>query len=397
MGWIKGLFKSKTEEKLNPGQRLIGMREGSEIYSRENVLNYRKQYEELEIVNRGVNMIVDDVSDIQIEVGNKKVTPVAAGIRQTTVNKLLNYEPNPFQDASTFRRNLIIDYIIDGNAFIYFDGSYLYHLPANKVTIHSDSKTFVQKYEFEGMIDYYPDEIIHIKDNSFYSIYRGISRLRAARGTMELLQKMRSFQHNFFRNGAVPGLVLKSPDVLSDKVKERMLERWKQRYRPDTGGRNPLILDGGLELESLNNINFKELDFQSACDVCEKTILKSIGIPPILFDGGNNANIAPNHRLYYLETILPIVKKFNSAYTRFFGYEIKEDTTNTPALQPALKELASYLTGLVNGGVITPNEARDKLGKEALEGCDEIRIPANIAGSAGNPAEGGRPEGDKDD
>ena len=35
-----------------------------------------------------------------------------------------------------------------------------------------------------------------------------------------------------------------------------------------------------------------------------------MGVPPILLDGGNNANIRPNHRLYYLETILPIVEKY---------------------------------------------------------------------------------------
>jgi hypothetical protein len=33
-----------------------------------------------------------------------------------------------------------------------------------------------------------------------------------------------------------------------------------------------------------------------------------------------------------------------------------------------------------------------------VEGYDEIRIPANIAGSAVNPSEGGRPtEGDNDE
>ena len=39
----------------------------------------------------------------------------------------------------------------------------------------------------------------------------------------------------------------------------------------------------------------------------------------------------------------------------------------------------------------------DQLGYEILEGQDEIRVPQNIAGSASNPDEGGRPpesEGD---
>ena len=36
-------------------------------------------------------------------------------------------------------------------------------------------------------------------------------------------------------------------------------------------------------------------------------------------------------RLYYLETILPIVRKINYALTRFFGFEVLEDTTNISA------------------------------------------------------------------
>ena len=115
---------------------------------------------------------------------------------------------------------------------------------------------------------------------------------------MQLLGSMRKFQDNFFKNGAVPGLVLKSPNTLSEKIKERMLAAWSMRYNPNTGGRRPLILDGGLEVEPMSQINFRELDFQESIKANEKIILESMGIPPILMDGGNNANIRPNHRLY---------------------------------------------------------------------------------------------------
>ena len=115
---------------------------------------------------------------------------------------------------------------------------------------------------------------------------------------------MRDFQDNFFRNGAVPGLVLKSPNTLSEKIKERMIQSWTLRYRPDSGGRRPLILDGGLEIDSYSTTNFKELDFQNAILEHEKVILKSLGVPPILLDSGNNANLRPNMRLYYLRNYL---------------------------------------------------------------------------------------------
>jgi HK97 family phage portal protein len=392
MAWYDRLIgrKPDAEEKLNPAQQYFDHKIEP---SRERVINYERAYEDLEIVNRGVNLIVDDASEIPISVGGQVqgMNSVVKGIKRSRVELLLNKEPNPFQDISTFRRNLITDYLLDGNIFIYFDGVHLYHLPANKMTVHASDTTYVERYTFNEVIDYKPSEIIHVKDNSFYSIYRGVSRLRPALRTMVLMRSMRDFQDNFFKNGAVPGLVLKSPNTLSEKIKERMIQSWTARYRPDAGGRRPLILDGGIEIDKVSNINFKELDFQAAIAENEKIILKALGIPPIMLDSGNNANIRPNMRMYYLETILPIIRKMNFAMERFFGFALSEDITNIPALQPELRDQSQYYSALVNTGIISPNEARDALGFEAIEGYDDLRVPANIAGSAANPDEGGRP------
>ena len=388
--------KPDTEEKLNPAQPYYDHKTEP---SREKVVNYERAYEDLEIVNRGVNLIVDDASEIPIAVTGQVqgMSSVVKGIKRSRVDLLLNKEPNPFQDISTFRRNLITDYLLDGNIFIYFDGVHMYHLPANKVTIHASDTTYIEKFTFNEQVSYKPSEIIHVKDNSFYSIYRGVSRLKPALRTMILMRSMRDFQDNFFKNGAVPGLVLKSPNTLSEKIKERMIQSWSARYRPDAGGRRPLILDGGIEIDSVANVNFKELDFQSAIAENEKIILKALGVPPIMLDSGNNANIRPNMRMYYLETILPIVRKINFAMERHFGFKCQEDITNIPALQPELRDQSQYYSALVNTGIISPNEARDALGFDPVEGYDDLRVPANIAGSASNPDEGGRPpEGDEE-
>ena len=386
----------ESEEKLNPAQQYYDHKTES---SRELVFRYERAYEDLEIVNRGVNLIVDDAAEIPTTVGPQiqGLQNVAKGIKRSKVSLLLNKEPNPFQDVSTFRRNLITDFVLDGNIFIYFDGVHLYHLPASKMVIHASESTYIEKFTFNEQVEYKTSEIIHVKDNSFYSIYRGISRLKPALRTMQLMSSMRQFQDNFFRNGAVPGLVLKTPNTLSEKIKERMIQSWSIRYKPDAGGRRPLILDGGIEIDQIANVNFKELDFQEAIAENEKIILKALGVPPIMLDSGNNANIRPNMRMYYLETILPIVRKLNMALERYFGFEVKEDITDIPALQPELRDQSQYYSALVNTGIISPNEAREHLGFEAVEGYDELRVPANIAGSAANPDEGGRPiEGDED-
>ena len=399
MAWYDRLIgrKVETEDKLNPAQPYYDHKTEP---SREKVVNYERAYEDLEVVNRGVNMIVDDASEIPVLVGGQisGLLSVVKGIKRSRVDLLLNKEPNPYQDISTFRRNLITDYLLDGNIFVYFDGVHLYHLPANKMTIHASDTTYIEKFTFNEQISYKPSEIIHIKDNSFYSIYRGVSRLKPALRTMVLMRNMRDFQDNFFKNGAVPGLVLKSPNTLSEKIKERMIQSWTARYRPDAGGRRPLILDGGIEIDSVSNVNFKELDFQAAIAENEKIILKALGIPPIMLDSGNNANLRPNMRMYYLETILPIIRKMNFAMERYFGFKLKEDITDIPALQPELRDQSQYYSALVNTGIISPNEARDALSFDPVDGYDDLRVPANIAGSAANPDEGGRPveEGEDD-
>ena len=66
----------------------------------------------------------------------------------------------------------------------------------------------------------------------------------------------------------------------------------------------------------------------------------------------------------------------------------------------AIKIQKLATTTLVNGGIITPNEGRIELRYEAKETYqsadpDELRIPANIAGSAVDPSQGGRPPDSK--
>ena len=72
MAWYdRFLGRNVDEEKLNPAQTFIGLEEGLTIDTREVKDNYRSAYEELEVVNRAVNMIVDDSADIKFDVGLK--------------------------------------------------------------------------------------------------------------------------------------------------------------------------------------------------------------------------------------------------------------------------------------------------------------------------------------
>ena len=71
MAWYDNIFNRSSqdedlEEKLNPAQPYYDHKTEP---SREPHFSYERAYEELEIVNRAVNIIVDDCAEIPTKVG----------------------------------------------------------------------------------------------------------------------------------------------------------------------------------------------------------------------------------------------------------------------------------------------------------------------------------------
>ena len=381
------------------GQPQIQVDEGK-TRSPDSKFFFEKSYDFVEVVRRGVDLIVDSCSEIDVNITESlPIKPVHEGngrVRQKTLLGKLNFRPNENEDISSYRREIYMDFILTGNIFQYYDGDNLYHLPSKQMEIVTDSKRKVKEYIMNGKTRFMPHEIIHTKDNAGDTIYEGKSRLLSTKENIVILRKMLKFQETFFENGAVPGLVIQTPNILGDKIKNKLIQTWKARYNPEDGGKSPMILDGDLKVNPLSQTKFNELDFEESVRSHELKILKALGVPPILLDSGNNANIRPNIQLFYEATVLPIVAKLISSYERFFAYDMEPDVAKIRSLRPELREAAQYYQGLVNTGIMTINEARAELRLDLSdeEHADELRIPANIAGSAADPSEGGRPPGE---
>jgi HK97 family phage portal protein len=393
MTWYNPSTWFPAEEKANPAQEIISLENGLNIGS-DALLTYKTAFDKLETVGRGTNLIVSACSSLDYDIKDKVHEGVVSGVRVKSLHTLLNFRPNPYQSTQDFRTNIFTDFILEGNIFIYYDGAFLYHLPASSVQIITDPKVHIARYKYNNTVSFTADEVIHIKDISSSSIYRGTSRLASAERSIKTLYKMQNFQDQFFENGAVAGMIITTDNTLSQVVKDKTILNWQQKWSPKNGARRPMILDSGLKPSPFAAPSFQEMDFDTSIKTHDTKILKALGVPPLLLDGGNNANISPNLRLFYLETVMPINTRFVSAIERYFGYDVSPVTSNVSALQPELKDVAAYHTTLVNGGVLTPNEARIELRYEKVPeaDADKLRVPANIAGSAANPAVGGAPK-----
>ena len=402
---LKGFRKWAADRlKLNPAQPSIASLEP--FASPETIVDFEQAYREIEVIHRSVEMIINACIEIPLIVEGSSPAK--------KVNRILNTKPNPFEDRVRLFRRAYLDFILDGNAFFYYDGADLYVLPANDVEVVPDERTFVSHYNYlvsnqqstdlfgfnrgatkkSEAIQFGPHEIIHVMAENDTSIFRGTSKLKPLLKLMELYHYMLKFQRQFFKNNAVPGFVLTTDSILSQRVKQRLLEAWRSTYTTIfDGARNPAILDGGLKIDEFSTKSFEQLDFENSIERIQQDMAKALGVPYVLLKSGNNANIDANQKLFYLHTVVPMLTQFCSAFAHFFnnGVTIRPDRLKVPALQPDNRTQAIYYSTLVNTGIITPNEAREGLRFPKLENNDTIRIPQNITGSATDPTQGGRP------
>ena len=188
MSWIT---KSQDwfREKLNPAQTRIAQDAGTQIGS-DTKVTYFQSFQKLESVNRSVSMLVSAASSLDYDIKDKVHDGVVTGIRQKTLNTLLNFRPNPYQSAQDFRTAIFTDFVLEGNAFVHFDGVFMYHLPADKVEILTDEKTFIKGFRYNGMVDFKESEVFYFRDLASDSIYRGSSRLQSADRSINLLYSM---------------------------------------------------------------------------------------------------------------------------------------------------------------------------------------------------------------
>ena len=386
---------TEIDKKANPAQEEISQDQQSDTqYTSRYTRSHISAYKSLEVVNRGVNMIADAVAEFRVDIKDRipGVISNANYMRADKLDTLLNHKANPYMSAHELKRQIVLDLLLEGNAFLYWDGMGIYILPAVNVEIISDPKTFIREYRYDHT-SFSPKEIIHIRENAAESIYRGGSRLVSAVGSISILHRMNTYQDNFFKNNTILGVVLKTDDMLSPKIKQRKILEWMRDYNATSGGRRPVILDGGYQIEDLSKYSFKELDFAESIRTQETKIAKALGIPPVLLESGNNANIAPNLKLFYTNTVMPILEKIITGFELHFGFDLSPVTANILALRPELRDQANYYSTLVNAGIMTRNEAREKLRLEKSddEVADSLILPANIAGSASNATVGGRP------
>jgi len=129
------------------------------------------------------------------------------------------------------------------------------------------------------------------------------------------------------------------------------------------------------------------MDFLQQRNMAAKDIALCFGVPSQLIgipDAQTYANVQEARLALYEETIMPLARRIQSDLNEWlapvYGDEIRieYDFESVPAMTERRRRVYENVTAAVREGIISRNEARERLGLEPIDGGDDVYIAANL-------------------
>lgn len=318
--------------------------------------------------------------------------------------------PNPLQSYTEFFSSLYSYVLLSGNAYVLKVGNdggaprELHQLRPDRIEIKGGGNPIPEKYEYviNGRLQdtYYVDqengysELKHVKLWNPLDDYYGCSPLSAA--SMQVDQHNMASKHNvnLLNNGARPSgaVVFKPKDEsgfsvnLSESQRQQLLTDLNNRFSGSANAGRPMLLEGDFDWKEMG-LSPKDMDFLNLKHMSATNIAMCFGVPSQLVgvpDAQTYANVSEARLALYEETIIPYLRKIESDLNEWLvpmygdNYYLEFDIDSIPALSERRRKIYENVTTAVREGVMTRNEAREKIGLEPIVGADGLYISANL-------------------
>ena len=361
-------------------------------------------YQENAIVHRCIQLISNSASAVKIDVFDDET-------------KLDNHElisllerPNPLQSGVEYFASLYSFLLISGNSYLLRDTENftppreLYLLRPDRVEIEAGESMIPQSYKYvlEGRtVAKYPvdpktggAQVKQIKLWSPLDDFYGLSPIMASAYNID--QHNLAGMHNvaLLKNGCTPSGMLKFEPTdetgmstqLTDDQRARLLEDLEFRFQGTHNSGRPMLLEGNFTYQQLG-LNPKDMDFLELLNLSAREIALCFGVPAQLIgipDSQTYSNMETAKLALYEETVIPLLKRVESDLNEYLAplYEgdirIQYDMDSIPAMVEKRKSIYENVVAGVQAGILTRNEARDRLGLEEISGGDDLYIPSNL-------------------
>ncbi|MEA3273814.1 MAG: phage portal protein [Pseudomonadota bacterium] len=213
----------------------------------------------------------------------------------------------------------------------------------------------------------------------------GISPLATCAPSLGFVQVTQNATTTMYRNVSAPLVVVSHDKKLSEGAMERLKTAWEGKFKGVGLGRTAIAMEG-MKVSTLDLGKALEMQLSEIASVSTREVCRVFGIPPQLLaePGDVNYSLAAElTRSFFSHSLSPWAARLGdclshsllSAEARAAGQKIEVDLAQLT--RGSGEELANYTSKLTNGGVITPNEARNMIGMSDIAGGDTLRAPVN--------------------
>ena len=176
------------------------------------------------------------------------------------------------------------------------------------------------------------------------------------------------------------------PIQLSDGQRQQLQDDINTRFQGTNNAGRPLLLEGDFDWKEMG-ISPKDMDFINQRNMTAKDIALCFGVPSQLIgipDAQTYANVQEARLSLYEETIIPLAKRIESDFNEWLSpiygdrIQVRYDIDSIPAMAERRRRTYENVVSGVREGILTRNEARERLGLEPITNGDDVYIPANL-------------------
>jgi HK97 family phage portal protein len=209
----------------------------------------------------------------------------------------------------------------------------LKYMRTDLVTIEEKEDGSLKGYRYSSKNKnflFMPEDVIDISLYSPFKTFphtvKGISPMQAVAVQAEMDATANRWNWNIFKNGGSVADVLTTEQVLTDEVKERVANKWRNKFQGVNNAHRVAVLDSGLQYNHVK-VNQKELDFVESRRFTRDEVLAIFKVPKAVIgitDDVNRATAQVAENIFYRMCISPlstlIADAFNKHLFNGIGY-----------------------------------------------------------------------------
>lgn len=387
MSIFSNLFKKKSNGELPKEGFFVGS--SNSFFQKQN-----KDY--VGWVYACVQAIINEIATIEFYLykydknGNKEIITSHPALD-------LLYNPSTFFTKYNIFERLQANLELRGNEywFIDFDKSgnplEIYPLQSESITPIADKKEYIAFYEYRigGEKFILPRErVIHFKTFNPYNDLVGVSTLSAVRSAAQTDEAAKQYNESFFKNSAIPSVVLEYPSSLRQEQAEQARKSFEDNFSGFKNAYKVAVAHSGMKVQTIE-MTHTDMQFLEGRKANRDEILGIFRVPKTVLGIVEDVNFASAKAANYvfgLRNIKPKMERIVDTLTHFFlpmyGETQLEFGFKSPVQEDVEEQIQLFTAGL-NNGFLSHNDVRRQLGLQELVDGEQFYMPMNLIAFSG--------------